>query len=60
MRREFDLGRDSDELAMSMDKRSMLEWAKDVLRELLGQKRGYYHPTKEEASLDISQDSDLL
>ena len=59
MKKEFDFGRDTDDFAMSMDRRSLMEWVKDVLRELLGQKKGRYHGA-EEASLDIDQDSELL
>ena len=61
MKGEFDLGRDLDEMAMSMDRRTIAKRVRDLLKRIVGaEKESDYTRAQDEILRNIGQDSELL
>ena len=61
MEREFELGRDLDELAMSMDRRPIAKRVRDLLKRIVGAvKESDYSRVQDDILQNIGQDPELL
>jgi len=61
MKGEFDFGRDLDEMAMSMDRRTIAKRIRDLLQRIVGaENESDYSRVQDEILRNIGQDSELL
>lgn len=56
---EFDLGRDMDEIAMSMDRRSLLQQIKDLLKLKIENKNGWNQIIQEQELVQIAPEDQI-